>query len=502
MPKINIDIHPDNFLPVYQHTINSDQDIEFLWGSRDSGKSRHVAQILVVLALAMPKMTCVLIRKVFNTIKDSQWQMIKEVAEEWNVDHLFNFKTSPLEITCVSGARLICRGLNDPKKLKSVTNPTHAWVEEGDAISENDWTLITTSLRSNNYRTQIWYTFNPDVPGIYTDFWLYKKYFLQNEPTLSFSYVTTEELVLDNGKVERVQLKIRATHSTWRDNPYCRPERKAYYLGLKRTSEYEWMVYCEGLWGTRKMGDEFFNRFDHTLHVGYYPYDPRFPLFASLDNNALPYCAVTFWQIISERDERGYKSYIARQVGEAPARPPDASPFGAAKMIIGFLKKIGYAGTGMQLGICGDRSTKTRSNIDPQKRSFFQIVNDEVIKYYPRTQDKFLSYAPPVDSIRSFVNHILAGQVAHLSIQIHSECRESINDYTITKTDMDGGILKRRFADYEDGPEYEHNGHLTDTAKDFIVQAFQADYEKFRANGNSLKPEGITLVSRTTNVTP
>lgn len=514
MPKIHVDIHPDNFLDCYQHTLGSEMDIEFLYGSRDSGKSRHVAQILVTLALAGPKLTIILIRKVFNTIKDSQWQMIKEVAEEWGVDHLFQFNTSPLEIKCASGARFLARGLDDPKKLKSVTNPTHAWVEEGDGLSSNDWTLITTSLRSNDMNTQIWYTFNPDVPGEYLDFWLYKQYFQPAEPLLSFSAVTEEELILvdevtGEETTEIVKLRYRATHTTWRQNPYCKPARKAHYLGLKKTSEYEYNVYCQGNWGTRKVGDEFFNMFQSTIHSKLVPYNPKYPLFAVLDQNALPYCAVAFWQIIKEWDYdefehvRNTPVYVARQVAEAPARPPHANPHGAAKMIAQYLHKIEYRKTGMPLGICGDRSTKSGNSIDEKNRSFFMIVNEQVSKLGYRTEDKYLHYAPPVASIRSYVNAILSNQFPHLRIEISTNCPESIKDYGITKTDRDGGILKVNKADYEGGPSYQHNGHFCDTFKDFIVQGFFTEFEKFcNESAGTHMAEGTTVVKRVTNITP
>lgn len=510
MPKINIDIHPDNFLDCYHHTLGSDMDIEFLYGSRDSGKSRHVAQILVTLALAGTKLTIILIRKVFNTIKDSQWQMIKEVAEEWKVDHLFQFNTSPLEIKCASGSRFLCRGLDDPKKLKSVTNPTHAWVEEGDGIEANDWTLITTSLRSNDMNTQIWYTFNPDVPGEYQDFWLYKQYFQPAEPLLSFSAVTEEELILvdevtGEETIEIVKLRYRATHTTWRQNPYCKPSRKAHYLGLKKTSEYDYNVYCQGLWGTRKVGDEFFNRFHSNIHVKKVPYNPLYPVYAALDQNALPYCAVTFWQIIKEYPfgPQGIGIYYARQIAEAPARPPEANPYGAAKMIARYLTLINFKQTGMTVGICGDRATKSGNSIDEKNRSFFMIVNEQLTKMGFRTADKFLNYKPPVDSIRSFVNSILNFELPHLRIEISDACPESVKDYGITKTDRDGCILKVNKSDYEGGPAYQHNGHLTDTMKDFIVQGFYSEFEKFCNESAGTGPiEGITLVKRVTNITP
>src|SRR6478735_1723625 len=140
---IQINLPIDVFLPCYQHLVTvpsiSDKllpepDIDFLWGGRDSGKTRHIAMQLLLSCLSLPYFRCILVRKVANTIKDSQWQQLKDVAEEWKVDHLFNFKEHPLEILCFNGNKFLCRGMDEPTKLKSVSNPSHCWCEEGNQL--------------------------------------------------------------------------------------------------------------------------------------------------------------------------------------------------------------------------------------------------------------------------------------------------------------------------------------------------------------------------------
>ena len=475
----------------YQHTLGGGYDIEFLYGSRDSGKSRHIAQILVTLCLALPKFKCAMIRKVANTVKDSQYEMIKEVCEEWGIDHLFKFTTSPVAtIRCVSGGLFLGRGMDDPKKIKSLTNPSHAWIEEGADITEDDWTIITTSLRSNVYKTQIWFSFNPDVPGIFEDFWLYKRYFAHTNE-LSFTAVVTEQL---RDKTE-VTIRYRCTHSTFYDNPFCPPERKAMYEGLARVSEYDYRVYCLGLWGTRKTGDEFFKAFKSNLHVRKgLRYDPLHPVFISLDNNVYPYIAVSVWQLIKEGS-----IWHARQVMELPAKDPNNTASGAAKTIAYWLRKIEY---GQTVRICGDRSTKSRNTIDPLKRSFFQIINEALMSAGFRTDDKFLQYSPSPSAIADFINAIFMGEIPGIQIEISDLCPESIKDYIITKADREGNILKINKSDYEGGPTYQHNGHFSDTFKDMIVQGFEQEFINFTNRFKKIQPGGVTTVSRQTNITP
>lgn len=122
MSEITIEIPRQAFLPCYHHLIKSDYDIEFLYGGRDSGKSRFIASVMVLACMELPYFRCVLVRKVFNTIKESQWQLIKDVVEEWGLTEFFTFRQAPLEIHCENGNKFICRGMDEPGKLKSISN--------------------------------------------------------------------------------------------------------------------------------------------------------------------------------------------------------------------------------------------------------------------------------------------------------------------------------------------------------------------------------------------
>lgn len=136
-----IEISDEVFLPVYRHLVDTaDQyDIDFLYGGRDSGKSRQIAQQLVLDCLGLDYFRCVLIRNVKETVKDSQWQLIKDVVDEWGMSDLFTFTTSPLSIRCKNGNTFLARGCDDTAKLKSITEPSHCWIEEGNQIGETDF---------------------------------------------------------------------------------------------------------------------------------------------------------------------------------------------------------------------------------------------------------------------------------------------------------------------------------------------------------------------------
>ncbi len=289
MPTVQIQISDDVFLPVYRHLRHeTDYDIDFIYGSRDSGKSRDTAQRLVEQCLESDYFRCILARKTFNTIKDSQWQLIKDVVDDWGLSQFFEFKVSPLEIVCVNGNRFLARGFDDPQKIKSIQNPSNAWVEEGNELTLDDWTILITSLRSNFGRTKTDFTFNPECEGDYRDFWLYKDYFSHTQ-NQSFAY--DKEVKIGN---ESFTLKVRATHTTYRDNPYCTPQRKAIYESLKDSDPFHYQVYALGRWGVREVKAPFAFSFKREKHVGSVQHNPSETTYLSFDFNRNPICCTVF----------------------------------------------------------------------------------------------------------------------------------------------------------------------------------------------------------------
>ena len=482
MPKIDINVDEDIFLPVYHHLLESTNDIEFLYGSRDSGKSRHIAQQLILKCLSDDYFLCPMIRKVVNTVKDSQWQMLKSIIEEWGLDQYFDFITHPLEVRCKNGNKFLARGMDDPKKIKSLTNPSCAWIEEGSDLETDDWVLILTSLRSNHGRTQTWVSFNPDMPTDYEETFIYTTFF-KDQLELSFS----NTLVVDtSGGV--AEIKYRCTHSTYQDNPYCPPERVFHYENLKNISEYEYLVYAKGLWGKRKTGGEFLSSFNISKHVKYLRYDPEKIIHISLDYNVLPYIALTLIQLY--KDDKGVWQIDIFK--EMPCREPINSAKKAGEHVVLWLKNVGY---NQAIYTYGDRSTKNRNGIDDDKRSFYDIFIEPFTRSGYKVIDKMAKFAPSVSALGEFVNSIFEGTSKFAEINVSTECKTIINDYIETKKDKDGTILKKRITDPKTGISYEPTGHYVDNLKDMIYQSFTKEFETFQNRYKPMKSGGITIKS-------
>jgi PBSX family phage terminase large subunit len=286
--EIEIVIPKRAYLPCYFHLIKDDPeiDIDLLFGGRDSGKSRFVAQRLVQKCLEAPYFRCVLARKVFATIKDSQWQLIKDVVEAWGLGHLFTFKVSPLEIVCANGNKFVCRGFDEPQKIKSLTDASDAWVEEGNQVDQDDLIMLLTTLRTNKAKVKTWITFNPEAETPeFSDFWLYRAFY----DDVPDSYANFRHAWrIPAGEDTEVRYNYRSTWTTYRDNPWVTPSRKALLEYMGKLDPYYYKVFTQGRWGNRQVGDPFCYAFDREKHVGDTRHNPSLETVLSFDFNVNP----------------------------------------------------------------------------------------------------------------------------------------------------------------------------------------------------------------------
>lgn len=285
---ISVTIPKKAFLPCYHHLLTGDYDIELLWGGRDSGKSRQAAMQLVTECMSASYFRCILAKKTFESIKDAQWQTIKDVCDEWGISHLFQFTVAPLSITCINGNKFIARGFDKADKVKSISNPSHAWVEEADQLSRSDYITLATTLRRNDKkRVKQILSFNPETKGVRDDFWIYKMFF--NDP-LKRNFESQYEIT-DNHGVKHVY-KYRSTHTTYHDNPFCTPDRQNILESLKVTDPYYYMVYTLGEWGQRQALRPFITslRPEHITKVPVF--DPNKAVYVSMDFNIDPFAFI------------------------------------------------------------------------------------------------------------------------------------------------------------------------------------------------------------------
>ncbi|MDR6883780.1 PBSX family phage terminase large subunit [Bacillus sp. 3255] len=139
-------------------------------GGRGSKKSVTAALWHIYHMMKLPLANTLVIRKTFNTHKDSTFAQLKWATRRLGVAHLWQFKKSPLEATYEpTGQKILFRGLDDPMSITSITVDTGylcwAWFEEAyQILNEDDFDKIDMSIRGElpeGYFKQLTLTFNP-----------------------------------------------------------------------------------------------------------------------------------------------------------------------------------------------------------------------------------------------------------------------------------------------------------------------------------------------------
>lgn len=217
----------DRYIPNYFRP----ERIQIWYGGSGGAKSDSKATELLLKCLLQPFCRVMFTRKVYDTIRLSQFQLFKDVIKRYHLEQYFHVLEDGMRITCKqNGNMLFARGLDDVDKVTSIADVTDIWIEEPidrrGSITSSDFTELNRRLRCPKASNHIHLTFNP----ISKQSWIYE-YFFQS------------------GEYEPFILR-----TTYLDNAFSPPEQHRQFelLRLKKPEEYN--VYALGEWGTLKQG--------------------------------------------------------------------------------------------------------------------------------------------------------------------------------------------------------------------------------------------------------
>ena len=224
---------------IYQPFLYERSRYLILYGGAGSGKSYFAAQKLILRMMGESPHTFVAVRKVGVTVRNSVFALLTGIISQWGLSHLFDTNKSDKTITYKpNGNVIICTGLDDPEKIKSITGAnglgvTGFWLEEPTELTLEDLTQIGLRLRGKlpNYK-QIILSFNP-ISHLH---WL-KARFFDNAP--------------ESGKVMRYP-RTTIVHSNYMDNEFIDDEYREELEALREIDESLYNVYCLGQWGVLK----------------------------------------------------------------------------------------------------------------------------------------------------------------------------------------------------------------------------------------------------------
>lgn len=149
-----------------------DYKFYFLVGGYGSSKSYHIA-LKIILKLLQEKRTCLVVRDVYDTIRDSCFSLFTEICTDMNLERQVRFTSSPMQMRFPNGSKILFRGLDKPGKLKSINNISLVWIEECSEIKYAGFKELLGRLRHPTLRLHMLLSTNP----VSRSNWTYKHFF-------------------------------------------------------------------------------------------------------------------------------------------------------------------------------------------------------------------------------------------------------------------------------------------------------------------------------------
>lgn len=139
-------------------------------GGRGSKKSCTESLWLIYNIMKYPLANAVVVRRYFNTHRDSTFAQLKWAINRLGVGKYWKCTINPLEIVYLpTGQKILFRGFDDPQSITSITvevgHLCWVWMEEAFQIqNEEEFNKLDLSIRGKvpeGYFKQITFTFNP-----------------------------------------------------------------------------------------------------------------------------------------------------------------------------------------------------------------------------------------------------------------------------------------------------------------------------------------------------
>jgi len=233
--------NPGLFNPVYLPLLKDKHRYLLLYGGRDSAKSYFAAQKVIIDTMQKPYSRYLLIRKVYADIKDTQYQTIKDIVNDYDLMEYFHFTENPLKIVFKpNGNSILARGLDKEYKTKSIKDPTGTWYEEMNEIKFKDFLKTTTSLRGGVIQEIA--TFNPELETDWINSYFFPAKQSYEKQDRQFHYLKS------------IRKDTTILHTTYHDNLYCTPQSVELLESFKGVDENTYRIYTLGLWGGELKG--------------------------------------------------------------------------------------------------------------------------------------------------------------------------------------------------------------------------------------------------------
>lgn len=495
--KLERELFSPNAFWLWRYTLDKSVRFIVLYGGSSSGKSFSVAQFFAILAF-YEGCNMLVMRKVGASIEKTIYADFKAAINGIEgLAECCRFKQNSIVFN--DGGKIDFSGLDDPEKIKGISQYKRVFLDELSEYDETDFKQIRLRLRGQEGQ-QIVAAFNP----ISEEHWIKKKWFdretwhdipmaltIGNETlpqelcAVKSVRMNSEKLILNpnTGEYDRHAPDTIVIQSTYLNNFWVvgSPDGKYGYYDQQAIATFEndrindpdyYQVYALGEWGHIRTGAEFFPSFNRGVVCGRFKYNPELPIHISMDSNVLPYVTATFFQKEYKHDD----VQQVTQIDELPIESPNNSARKAAKVIAGRLREYGYAD---KVYLHGDASGKAANTIDDNNRSFFDLVIDELEHEGFEVVDCIGNKNPSVATTGEFINAVWDGRVPGVAIRIDNDCTTSIDDYQAVQKDENGAISKQKVTNPVTKQKYEAQGHVSDTLRYIVHDLLRKQYTEF-----------------------
>lgn len=202
----------------------------FLVGGYGSSKSYHVA-LKLILKLLSEKRTALVVREVYDTMRDSCYSLLEEIVIDLGLDNKIKFTSSPMQVKFPNGSKIIFKGMDKPAKLKSINNVSIIWIEECSEVKYEGFKELLGRLRHPFLQLHMILSTNP----VSKTNWSYKHFFKDED---------TKRATLDDEELYQKKVIVKNNtyyhHSTADDNLFL---PKSYIEQLEELKDYDIDLY-------------------------------------------------------------------------------------------------------------------------------------------------------------------------------------------------------------------------------------------------------------------
>lgn len=408
----------DCFIPLYENRSR----FLILPGGAGSGKSVFCADKVVHRVLCENEHKFLCLRKVGDTVEESIYAELISAIEERGVTHEFKVnKTKHSFFHLPTGNQILCKGLDDVAKMKSIKGITGVWMEEATEFEEDDFDQLNLRVRGikRNY-VQYLLSFNP----IDENHWLKKRFIDRKDPDATV-------LV-----------------TTYKDNDFLTEQDVNQLLKLADRNQLFFDVYVLAKWGVVVKSNKFYYAFSREKHIipSYVP-NPHLPITVSFDFNVVPMTAI-----------------VAQKLSDLNAivfdelKVPEGSTEEMCELI-----KAKYIGWYYNIEVTGDSTGRNREKARRGNINSYMVIKEELS--LSDNDLKVKSKNPENKDARILCNSVLI----HAQFQITENCKETIEDMIY------GAIRSTTSGKIEIIKTDTEGRHFLDNSK-YIIDCFYPDF--------------------------